>query len=957
MDRILLLRDIRHKSVRLDDKGSGDEMIIAYSFGMIDFLHYGHIRALKKAKADSDIHFFGLVSDEAMDAWQGTRLSEYDERKSVLEQLKCVDEIILQRNFDPMENLKLIHERYPNAKLILYHGDDWNLMPALDYLKSVGGDVVFTEYYTKLSPEKILSRLNTENSVFWRRSNLISTKANTLISLRPLLKTAKIEEILVVSHDKYQADKRRTAEDIRKRFGGARIIVRSSSTSEDCYEQSNAGHFESVLNVDSNDAVQIIEAIDRVYASYVAGDERKNIDSEQVLIQTQTLHVVKSGVIFTRDINENRPYYLINYDENGSTDTVTSGLGGGVTVWIARNMEVHQVSPEWRGLLKAVKEIEEIFSNMILDIEFALDAAGNVVIFQVRPLAANYRFKKTFDDEAFYAVQAQAKSVLRKVGKDFEKGIVHLSDMAFWNPAEIIGSNPHDLDYSLYREIITKKAWNEGIAQMGYKSIQKDLMCRVGNKPYIILERAFRSLIPAELDEELTDKLQYFYLEKLRKNPSAHDKIEFEVVFSCYDYDVESKKLELSENGFLETEIDCLFDALKRLTKTAIASYEEVLRKDLEDLECLDNFTRHIEAENGLKRKDPLVLTGCFKELLTAIKRMGTPQFSRQARFAFISRMHCRTLVDKGYFTEREMENFLRTVHTVASDFETDYELYRAGRMSRESFNEKYGHLRSGTYDIRTPRYDEVIFPADNGKQGTRENEADSSACLDAVKLQKALADIGFEIAVEDYLSFLKKSLEMREYFKFIFTKALSLALNILVMVGEKFSIDRRGLSYLKVADIFAAEYYENGEEIKGFWQTLIDQRREIRKRNGQLVLPELIWTDNDISEVHFLAARPNYITTSTVEGDVVLPDEESGKELKDKIVMLEKADPGYDWIFAQGICGLVTKYGGVASHMAIRCAEFGIAAAIGCGEKIYSDISTAQKIRLDCKKGEIQRI
>lgn len=620
-------------------------------------------------------------------------------------------------------------------------------------------------------------------------------------------------------------------------------------------------------------------------------------------------------------------------------------------------MELHQVSPEWRGLLKAVKEIEEIFNNMILDIEFALDVAGNVVIFQVRPLAANYRFKKAFDDEDFYTVQKQAKLALYKAGKDFEKGIVHLSDMAFWNPAEIIGSNPHDLDYSLYREIITKKAWNEGIAQMGYKLIRKDLMCRIGNKPYILLERAFRGLIPAELDEELTDKLQDYYLEKLRKNPSAHDKIEFEIVFSCYDYDVERKRLELSENGFSEIEIDCLFDALKRLTQTAVTSYESVLKKDLEDLECLDDLTERIEVEAGLKRKDPLELTGCFKELLAAIERFGTPQFSRQARYAFISRAHCKTLVDKGYFTEREMEDFLRTVHTVASDFETDYELYRAGKMPREDFNKKYGHLRSGTYDIRAPRYDEVIFPIDNGKQGTRENEVGSSVDLDAVRLQKALADIGFENAVEDYLSFLKKSLEMREYFKFIFTKALSLALNILTMAGEIFSIDRRSLSHLKVADVFAAEYYESGEEIKEFWRTLSDQRREIRKRNAQLVLPELIWTDNDITEIHFLTARPNYITINTVEGDVVLLVEESGKELKDKIVMLEKADPGYDWIFAQGIRGLVTKYGGAASHMAIRCAEFGIAAAIGCGEKIYSDISTARRIRIDCKKGEIQRI
>ena len=33
-----------------------------------------------------------------------------------------------------------------------------------------------------------------------------------------------------------------------------------------------------------------------------------------------------SGVIFTRDINNNAPYYKINYDDkSGSSDSITSG--------------------------------------------------------------------------------------------------------------------------------------------------------------------------------------------------------------------------------------------------------------------------------------------------------------------------------------------------------------------------------------------------------------------------------------------------------------------------------------------------------------------------------------------------------------------------------------------------------------------------------------------------------
>ena len=71
-------------------------------------------------------------------------------------------------------------------------------------------------------------------------------------------------------------------------------------------------------------------------------------------------------------------------------------------------------------------------------------------------------------------------------------------------------------------------------------------------------------------------------------------------------------------------------------------------------------------------------------------------------------------------------------------------------------------------------------------------------------------------------------------------------------------------------------------------------------------------------------------------------------------IVLLEKADPGYDWIFSKRIKGLITKFGGAASHMAIRCSEFEIPAAIGCGEIIYNDIKNKKVVQLDCMNKKI---
>ena len=56
-------------------------------------------------------------------------------------------------------------------------------------------------------------------------------------------------------------------------------------------------------------------------------------------------------------------------------------------------------------------------------------------------------------------------------------------------------------------------------------------------------------------------------------------------------------------------------------------------------------------------------------------------------------------------------------------------------------------------------------------------------------------------------------------------------------------------------------------------------------------------------------------------------------------IVCIENADPGYDFLFSKNIKGLITKYGGQNSHMAIRCAELNLPALIGVGEKLQQDI------------------
>ena len=63
---------------------------------------------------------------------------------------------------------------------------------------------------------------------------------------------------------------------------------------------------------------------------------------------------------------------------------------------------------------------------------------------------------------------------------------------------------------------------------------------------------------------------------------------------------------------------------------------------------------------------------------------------------------------------------------------------------------------------------------------------------------------------------------------------------------------------------------------------------------------------------------------------------------------MIPQADPGYDWLFGRQIAGLITKFGGANSHMAIRAAEFNLPAALGIGETQYRVLAQSFELELD---------
>src|SRR4029077_5715197 len=88
--------------------------------------------------------------------------------------------------------------------------------------------------------------------------------------------------------------------------------------------------------------------------------------------------------------------------------------------------------------------------------------------------------------------------------------------------------------------------------------------------------------------------------------------------------------------------------------------------------------------------------------LLEDCKRYGTLPFAGLARAGFIAVQLLRSLVAVGVLSESERESFIEGVDTVSRGITRDFP-----QPGKHTFLSKYGHLRPGTYDILSPRYDE----------------------------------------------------------------------------------------------------------------------------------------------------------------------------------------------------------------------------------------------------------
>ena len=129
--------------------------LIVYVPMACDIIHPGHINIIKTAQKYGKV-IVGLFTDEAIASYKRVPFMTYEQRKTVVENIKGVSEVIPQVSRDYVPNLRKLQADF------MVHGKDWREGPlasvrqqAIDVMAEWGGQVIEPDYTQGVSSTMI----------------------------------------------------------------------------------------------------------------------------------------------------------------------------------------------------------------------------------------------------------------------------------------------------------------------------------------------------------------------------------------------------------------------------------------------------------------------------------------------------------------------------------------------------------------------------------------------------------------------------------------------------------------------------------------------------------------------------------------------------------------------------------------------------------------------------------
>ena len=764
-------------------------------------------------------------------------------------------------------------------------------------------------------------------------SNIIlGTKAETLLRAKKILGDNLFLSLIYFTVKEWRNNKSYIIKKIKKKFkNDKKLIVRSSCLNEDSKIFSNAGSYESILNVKIN---SLETAINKVISSY-----DKN-PMNQIIVQPMMENVAISGVVMTRDIEDGTPYITLNYDDySGSTNSVTSGS------IIPKKLSVHHsfknkmiVSERFKRLLKIIENISNKLDYLPLDIEFGIDQRKKVKIFQIRQIN-NINYSTKEDKEINKNIIKVSRKFQKLVSnKNYFKNKTIFTNMTDWNPVEMIGENPSNLSYSIYENLITKNIWSKSRNYLGYKNCKSKLMHEFLGKPYINTKCSFFSFLPNKLNKKISKKIVKNNLQTLKNHPEFHDKVEFNIVDNCNYINLYKKYNTLYKTFLTKKEFETFYSQVTNLTNNLLnTSKNNYLNKSIIEI-------------NKLKKKQDHYKDASIKKIIYDCKKYGTFHFSIIARLAFIAEIIFRSLIESNTFKESRLIKFKNSINTITNEFITDYGNVIKKKITKKKFFTKYGHLRPSTYDINAKKYSDIEFRFIKNDFINQKKNIFRLKNIEIKKIKTQFKKNNINISPEDFFSFSKKAIVYREYAKFIFSKNISLFLDKISLLAKKFKISSKEIGLLNIDDFLKLNKKQLIDKLKKI------KTKKIKLNPQKIKLNFILNSFNDFYVIPTFRITPNFTGKKKISKKIIfLKGTNQNISLKDKIICIENADPGYDWIFTKKIAGLITINGGANSHMFIRCNEFNIPSAIGCGKILFEKIISRNTITINPIKKRIE--
>jgi cytidyltransferase-like protein len=129
-------------------------MKIVYAYVCGDIIHEGHLLQLENAKALGDKLIVGVLTDEAVMEKKSRPIISFKERMRLIQSLSCVDCVVPQHEYSPINNLKMLQ---PDVHM---ESSSHVGNPYLKELKKFfKGRIIMTPYYPNQSSTAIKNKI------------------------------------------------------------------------------------------------------------------------------------------------------------------------------------------------------------------------------------------------------------------------------------------------------------------------------------------------------------------------------------------------------------------------------------------------------------------------------------------------------------------------------------------------------------------------------------------------------------------------------------------------------------------------------------------------------------------------------------------------------------------------------------------------------------------------------